>query len=166
MRRAQVVSFHCVLRSQVGNQVLSSTFNHDVITQVEGADPQGMMLAGLAEGLQGLKKGEKRKIFLDAKQAYGFYEPGLVKECPRGEISNGRELSVGAEVVMHSPEGERKVFRVVQATSRTITLDGNHPLAGMDLVFDIEATEAREATSEEIADSRVDAPSGPTSYLH
>lgn len=164
--RAQIVSFHCVLRSQVGNQVLSSTFNHDVITQVEGVDPQGMMLRGLAEGLQGLKKGEKRQIFLDAKQAYGFYEPGLVKECPRQEVNNGRQLEIGCEVVMHSPEGERRVFRVVEATSRTVTLDGNHPLAGMDLVFDIEATEAREATTEEIADSRVDAPSENVRLLH
>lgn len=164
--RAQIVSFHCVLRSQVGDQVLSSTFNHDVITQVEGGDAEGMMLRGLAEGLQDLKKGEKRQIFLDAKQAYGFYEPRLVKKCPRQEISNGAHLQIGAEVVMHSPEGERKVFRVVEATSRTITLDGNHPLAGMDLVFDIEATEAREATSEEIADSRPDAPSGPAQFLH
>jgi FKBP-type peptidyl-prolyl cis-trans isomerase SlyD len=164
--RAQIVSFHCVLRSQVGNQVLSSTFNHDVITQIEGGDAEGMMLRGLAEGLQGLKKGEKRQIFLDAKQAYGFYEPGLVKECPRQEISNGSELEVGAEVVMRSPDGEKKVFRVVEATRRTITLDGNHPLAGMDLVFDIEATEAREATKEEIADSRPDAPSGHTRLLH
>jgi len=119
-----------------------------------------MMLRGLAEGLKGLKKGEKRKIFLAATEAYGFYNPLLVRECPREEISNGGQLEVGNEVVMRT-DGKRKTFRVVQATSRSVTLDANHPLAGMDLVFDIEATDARYATSEEIAESQVEEQEGP-----
>lgn len=161
--RAQIISFHCVLRSQVGNQFISSTFNQDVITSLEGAEPQDAMLPGLAEGLQNLKKGEKRRIFVPAPQAYGFYDPELVKECPRQEIAHGNRLQLGNEVVMQSPEGQRKVFRVVEVRSNSVTLDGNHPLAGMDLVFDIEATEAREATSEEIAESRGD---DPANLLH
>ena len=157
--RAQIVSFHCVLKDRVG-KVLSSTFNHDVITQVEGPVE---ILRGLADGLRNLTKGEKRQITLSADQAYGFYDPHLVIECARNRLAQGDALEAGHEVLRQSQDGRQKVFRVTQTTCHSVTLDGNHPLAGQDLVFDIEATEARDATSEEIAESRF---VGSAQHLH
>jgi FKBP-type peptidyl-prolyl cis-trans isomerase SlyD len=152
--KAQIVSFHCVLRSRVGNRLISSTFNHDVITAIDAdAAPSESMLAGLAERLQNLKKGEKRSISLSAQEAYGFYDPSLVRECARADVSHGERLEIGSEVLARTDSGEKKMFRVVAAKSGSVTLDGNHPLAGMDLIFDIEATEARDATTEELAES-------------
>ena len=131
--RSQVVSFHCTLSNRVG-KVISSTFNHDVITQIEGGNG---MLPGLAAALEDLKKGEKRRILLSAEQAYGFYDPGLVMECPRKKLGRNKPLLVGDEVLTEMPSGERKVFRVIEVKESVVLLDGNHPLAGQDLVFDI-----------------------------
>ena len=157
--RAQIVSFHCVLRNQVG-KLISSTFNHDVITQMDG---QGDQLRGLIDGLQNLTKGEKRRICLAAHQAYGFYDPALVFETARSKLSQGSTLRPGQEVVSQLSSGESKVYRVIGTTRDSVTLDANHPLAGQDLIFEIETTDAREATLEEIEESRFgDVPQ----YLH
>jgi FKBP-type peptidyl-prolyl cis-trans isomerase SlyD len=156
---AQIVSFHCVLTNKVG-KVLSSTFNNDVITQSEG---HGDLLKGLVDGLQNLTKGEKRQISLSADRAYGFWDPRLVMECPRSRLHGGQALQAGNEVFTEGQDGERKVFRVTQTGLHSVTLDGNHPLAGQDLVFDIVTTDARDATHEEIAESNFGTPSA---YLH
>lgn len=158
--KAQVVSFRCVLKNRLGS-VISSTFNHDVLTHLDGEG--GEMLRGLAEGLQDLKAGERRTISLPADQAYGFYDPSLVIEVPRGDISQKGALKPGQSVSARAGDGKLRSFRVVEIAADAVVLDGNHPLAGQDLVFDIETVEARDATPEEIADS---APTADGPLLH
>lgn len=145
----QVVSFHCTLKNSLG-RVLSSTFNQDVITQASG---DASLLRGLAEGLQDLHKGERRNIFLRADQAYGFYDPKKVITRTRDEIPESDSLRMGETVVIESGPGERMSYRVVEISHEHVALDCNHPLAGQDLIFEIEAVDAREATAEEIRDA-------------
>jgi FKBP-type peptidyl-prolyl cis-trans isomerase SlyD len=146
--KAQVVSFHCILKTKLG-KVVSSTFNHDVLTMTGQND----LLNGLVAGLQNLSKGEKRVIRVPAAQAYGFYEPEKVLVRPREEFGTG--LRLGSRVSV--PQGETKiVYRVTELTQDTVTLDANHPLAGQDLVFEIEATAARDATDAELVESSDD----------
>lgn len=154
MMKAQIVSFHCVLRDRVG-KIISSTFNNEVLTCVDGP---GKLLQALAKGLQNLKKGEKRIISLSAEQAYGFYDPELVIRVSRRGISQGQSLQIGNQIITQANDGELKVFRVIQASVTAVTLDGNHPLAGHDLVFDIEAVDAREATAKEIKETSLRSP--------
>lgn len=148
--KAQIVSFHCTLKDKLGRQI-SSTFNQDVITQ-DPTSPQH--LAGLAKKLQNLKKGERRRIFLPADEAYGYYDPELVIEVPRRELDNGKDFEIGDEVRGRWKDGKVRTYRIVEATQKLLRLDGNHPLAGQDLYFEIETTAARDATNEELADSR------------
>lgn len=145
----QVISFRCILKNKLG-QVISSTVNRDVMSNVEH---QGEMLSGLVRGLQNLIKGEKRQINLGAKEAYGYYDPEKVITRRRDEINNGEHLKTGDQIMLNGASGERKLVRVVEATAELVTLDGNHPLAGQDLVFEIEAIDARDATPEEIAEA-------------
>ncbi|MBC7692945.1 MAG: FKBP-type peptidyl-prolyl cis-trans isomerase [Methylotenera sp.] len=161
--KTQIVSFHCVLKNKLGN-LISSTFNQDVLTQNSVEDP-GELLVGLAKGLQNLHKGEKRRICLSADQAYGFYDPKLVIELSRSEIAQGKHLKLGQEVKAHAENGEMKVFRVTHVHGNALTLDANHPLAGQDLVFDIEATEARDATPEDLLEPEV-RPTTTLKYVH
>lgn len=147
--KVQVVSFNCVLKNKFG-QVISSTVNHDVITHGQG---QGDLLSALAEGLHDLKTGEKRKIVLSAEQAYGFYDPDKVMVVSREELARGDKLRAGDQVLFLDRDGSRKKLRIVQASREVVTLDGNHPLAGQDLIFEIEAISAREATPDEIAEA-------------
>jgi len=146
--RTQVISFNCLLKNKAG-QFISSTFNREVLTLVE-AD-QAALLAGLAKGLQNLKKGEKRSISLTAEEAYGLYDPRKVILFPRKKLPQG--LRVGESVTIVGKSGVQRTYKLVQFMDDMVSLDGNHPLAGQDLVFEIEALDARDATRKEIDDS-------------
>ena len=143
-----------MLKDRVG-KVISSTYNHGVLTCSEG---QGKLLSGLAKGLENLRTGERRKIALSAEQAYGFYDPDLVIRVSRKGIVQGETLQVGNQILTQANDGEMRIFRVIQTFTHTVMLDGNHPLAGQDLTFEIEATDTRDATEEEIAESNVKIP--------
>jgi FKBP-type peptidyl-prolyl cis-trans isomerase SlyD len=145
--KPQVISFHCVLKNNLG-KVISSTFNRDVLTHSSGE-----RLPGLSDGLQNLEAGEKRRIFLSASQAYGYYNLNLVIEVSRKKISQGSKLKIGDKVSIHTQDKKLRNFRVIQENSRTLTLDGNHPLAGQDLIFDVEGVQIRDATQEELKES-------------
>jgi len=144
----QVVSFNCVLKNKIGT-VISSTFNRDVLT-VELVDHPSL-LSGLTKGLQNLVKGEKRTISLIAEEAYGLYDPKKVVFYPRKNLP--KTVKKGEQVNILSKSGIVRSYRVLELHSDFASLDGNHPLAGQDLVFEIEALEAREATADEIKDS-------------
>jgi FKBP-type peptidyl-prolyl cis-trans isomerase SlyD len=152
--KAQVVSFHCVIKNKLG-RVLSSTFNHDVVT---GHADGESMLRGLVDGLQDLREGEKRRISVSAEGAYGFYDPAKVIVCAT-DCLEGRPAVIG-ESLTCMYKGSPTEFRLTGRQGDLITLDANHPLAGQDLVFEIEAVSAREALPEEIPES------APTSLLH
>lgn len=143
----QVISFRCVLKNQLG-QVISSTFNQDVLTHSQSRSEK---LNALGEALQNLRKGEKRRVCLRADQAYGYYRPELVITRRLEQLDMSEPVQVGERIIYDS-NGKRGLYRVISVTADSVTLDGNHPLAGQDLVFEIEATAAREATPEEIED--------------
>lgn len=145
---AQIVSFHCVVKDQMG-RVISSTFNQDVLTYDEN---QKDLLVGLVKGLQNLSKGEKRRIVVSAKEAYGFYDPRQVLKCSRENLTRSKVLSLGDKVMLAN-DGDRQVYRVTEILGDHVTLDANHPLAGQDLIFEIEATAARAATKDEMSQS-------------
>lgn len=144
---AQIVSFKCLLKNMAG-QLISTSFNRDVLTSIPSED---VALKGLAQGLEGLKKGERRSIRLKAADAYGFYDPAKIILFPLNKIPDSRNVRCGQMVSILSKTGTLRTYRVLQMHGDMVSLDGNHPLAGQDLVFEIEATDAREATSDEIA---------------
>ncbi|MBY0316049.1 MAG: FKBP-type peptidyl-prolyl cis-trans isomerase [Bdellovibrionales bacterium] len=143
--RPQVISFKCILKNKAG-RMISSTFNKEVLTSVDGAH-EGM-LSGLAKKLQNLTKGEKRSIELFAEEAYGLYDPQKIILFPRKNLP--RSVKKGEAVSIVSKTGVRRAYLVVELHSDFASLDGNHPLAGQDLVFEIETIDARDATAKEI----------------
>lgn len=160
----QVISFRCTLKNRLG-RVLSSTVSQDVITQAP--DGRESLLRGLADGLRDLHKGERRNIFLRADEAYGFYDPGKVIVRGRDEIPDFETLRLGDMVLIESRSGERVAHRVADFDGDQVHLDGNHPFAGQDLIFEIEAIDAREATPEEIRDAADHGlASGPAELRH
>ena len=131
MMKARVISFNCVLRDPMG-KVISSSFNHDVLTpkmervteqreETLIAAPQASHfdfhepLQGLVDGLQGLKKGERRQIFVSAERAYGFYDPELVMKMSRKRFPQGDAMEIGFQVVTQAADGECRVFRVIES---------------------------------------------------
>lgn len=143
----QVISFNCLLKNKAG-RTISSTYNRDVLNGPSGVD---LGLTGLAKGLQNLQTGERRTVALSAEQAYGLYDPQKVILFPKGKLSD--EPKVGMIVSIKGKSGQTRVYSVLQVMDAFVSLDGNHPLAGQDLVFEIETLSAREATVEEIDES-------------
>lgn len=141
----QVISFNCLLKNKAGH-IISSTVNREVLTVIE-AD-QNAMLPGLAKGLQNLKKGEKRSISLRAEEAYGLYDPKKVILYPRKLLPEN--IRSGQTITIVGKTGIHRTYRIAEFHKSMVSLDGNHPLAGQDLIFEIETLEARAATREEI----------------
>lgn len=147
---AQIVCFSCTLKNKYGT-FISSSINRDVLTSLPG---DSGLLNGLAAGLQHLTKGEKRSISLSAEQAYGFYDQSKVILYPLKRVPDAGNLRVGQAITIVGKSGEARTYKVLQVFGETVSLDGNHPLAGQDLVFEIETLDVRDATAEEIYDSQ------------
>jgi len=144
---AQVISFNCILKNKAG-KLISSTFSNDVLTT--SSDPNAM-LEGLAKGLQNLSKGEKRLISLKAEEAYGLYFPQKIILYPKRKLP--QSLRVGETISIAGKSGLIRSYKVLEFHNDMASLDGNHPLAGQDLVFEIEALAVRDATPEEMIES-------------
>jgi FKBP-type peptidyl-prolyl cis-trans isomerase SlyD len=149
--KAQIVSFSCVLKNKLG-KIISSTVNRDVLTNSLNDDDQ---LPALANQMQDLKTGEKRCISLGAAEAYGFYDPKLVMTVPRKSLPHVSVQRGPNDTIILPSNGQTQAYRVVKVNDDEVTLDGNHPLAGQDLVFEIEALAVRDATPEEISQSQI-----------
>jgi FKBP-type peptidyl-prolyl cis-trans isomerase SlyD len=144
---AQVISFNCLLKDMLG-KTISFTYNKDVLTAV---DDEKAMLLGLAKGLQDIKKGEKRIISLSAEEAYGFYDPKKVVLYPRSRLP--KNIQKGTTISIIGKSGQSRAYNIIELHDNLVSLDGNHPLAGQDLVFEIEALEVRHATHDDIGKS-------------
>ena len=144
----QVVSYRCTLKNRMG-RVISFTVAQEVLLHPDGAED--LPLKALSDAMKDLKRGESREIFLRAEDAYGFYDPKLVKTLRLDGMTIEKPFKVDEEVRVMK-DGKSVLMKVIQVTSDTVTLDGNHPLAGQDLIFEIEAIDARDATPDEIGE--------------
>ncbi len=149
--KVQIISFHCVLKNKFG-KVLSSSVNHDVLTGPSHSTDKSELVA-LSLGLMNLTAGEKRSISLTAAEAYGFYDPKKVLTMPVGSMTQFKNSKFVEEPVVLDVDGQPRSFRVIEVTADNVILDGNHPFAGQDLIFEIETIAARDATDDEIIDS-------------
>jgi FKBP-type peptidyl-prolyl cis-trans isomerase SlyD len=113
----------------------------------------GMIVPGLEKELAGLEVGAKKTITVTPEGGFGEPDEELVMEIDRAEAPRPKTIAVGDELVMESPDGEEVVVRVMNVTEDTVTLDGNHPLAGMTLHYEVHVREIRAATEAEIEDA-------------
>ena len=110
----------------------------------EGRDPlefevgSGQIIPGLDTALPGMAVGDKKTVNVPCLKAYGPIQPGMRQGISRDSIPAEIELEVGLQLQMQSSDGQAVPVTVVELTETDVTLDGNHPLAGQDLVFDIE----------------------------
>ncbi len=140
----QVISFHYKVTDDRGGKVDSSE-GQAPLTVLEGA---GQIIPGLEKALVGLKKGDKKIIAVTAAEAYGERdEARLVKvgrdQIPAEEVKIGDRFRGGDE--SHSP-----TFVVTALSETEVSMDGNHPLAGQNLIFDVQVMEIRPATEDEL----------------
>jgi FKBP-type peptidyl-prolyl cis-trans isomerase SlyD len=142
----RIVSFHYTLRDPSG-RVLDSSAGAEPITYLEGA---GQIIEGLDAELRATNTGEKSRVVVPAKRAYGERNPAQVQRVNRNLLPIEGELKIGDQF-QTGPSRADPVVTVAGIEGDDVLLDANHPLAGVDLTFDVEVTNAREATEEELS---------------
>ncbi|PGH37984.1 MAG: peptidylprolyl isomerase, partial [Candidatus Nephrothrix sp. EaCA] len=114
----------------------------------------GNLIPGMEEGLEGKSAGEKFTVKISPEKGYGTKEPGLIRQVSRTQFEE-QDLQVGMR--FRTPAG---ISTITHIEKDTVTLDANHPLAGVELNFDVEITDVRAATKDELAHGHVHGPGG------
>lgn len=110
----------------------------------EGKDPlkftlgKGQMIPGFEKGLIDMKVNEKKTIHITKDEAFGDQREELIQEVPRTQLPENMEVKEGMGLVSSTPDGKKHNLTVKEVKDNTIIVDANHPLAGKDLVFDLE----------------------------
>ena len=155
-----VVSIHYTLTDDSGNKLDSS--DGTPLAYLHG---NGNLIPGLERELEGKAAGDKLSVKIAPADAYGEYDKSLVQRVPRRALKGIGNLQVGMQLHTQSPHGVRAVT-VTQIAGDMVTLDGNHPLAGKSLNFEVEIAEVRAATEEELAHGHVHGPGGHHDHDH
>lgn len=101
---------------------------------------QGFVIPGFENGVRGMAVGEQKSVTIPCDQAYGPRDDRMRVQVDRSELPQGIEPETGAVLRVQTPQGELHMT-VIEADETSLTLDGNHPLAGKDLTFELELVE-------------------------
>jgi len=102
---------------------------------------KGQVLPGFEQAVVGMNSGESKTVLVTADQAFGPYLDEMVVVVDRGRLPEGINPKEGNRIQLQSRSGETVTVTVMDVSESTVTIDGNHPLAGKDLIFDIEFIE-------------------------
>jgi FKBP-type peptidyl-prolyl cis-trans isomerase SlyD len=156
IKSGKVVDLKYTLSNSDG-EVLDQSDQSDPFSYIHGAQ---QIVPGLETALEGLKIGDKKKVVVPPEQGYGENDPQLKLVVNRSQFPAGAHLEEGMAFRANSPEGEDMVFRVESIQGDQIHVNGNHPLAGETLNFDVEVLAVRDATTEEMEHGHVHGPHG------
>ena len=101
----------------------------------------GMVIAGFDEGVTGMQIGEKKTIHIPASEAYGPVQQEMIMEFPKNRFPADLTPEVGMQLNMSNGQGQNFPVVIVEVKDEVVVLDANHPLAGKDLIFDLELVE-------------------------
>lgn len=101
----------------------------------------GMVIKGFDDGVTGMKVGDKKTINIPAESAYGEKNPDMLIEYPKSQFPENIDLQVGTDLMMSSASGQQFQVKIAGIKDDVVILDANHPLAGEELIFDIELVE-------------------------
>ncbi len=125
-----------------------------VFDSSEGGEPlefeigAGNVIQGFDEGVRGMSRGDKKRIEIEADEAYGPRVDALVQQIAREGLNLDREPEVGMQLGLQLPDGQEIPVTITEVTKDSITLDANHPLAGQKLIFDIELVNLKQGKQE------------------
>ncbi len=144
------VSIHYTLSNDDG-EVLDSSIGDEALVYLHGT---GNIIPGLETALHGKAVGDKFKVRVTAEQAYGEQKDDMIQVIQREMFEGIDEIEVGMQFHADIGSGPGEVT-VVKIDGDAITIDGNHPLAGVALTFDVEVVAVRPATKEEASHGHI-----------
>ena len=150
-----VASFHYTLTSPQG-EVIDSSRGREPLPYLHGV---GQIVPGLEKAMVGRVAGDSFQVVVAAAEGYGESNPEMMQTVPRAAFPQDIEIQPGMQFEAQGPMGPITVV-VASVDSDSVTIDANHPLAGMPLHFDIEIVEVREASVEEVLHGHVHGPGG------
>jgi FKBP-type peptidyl-prolyl cis-trans isomerase SlyD len=150
-----VVTIHYTLTNNSGD-LLDSSKGHDPLAYIHG---HGNIISGLEDALAGREIGHKFDVKIPPKDGYGTRDSKLVREVSPGVFKSMDKPEEGMQFRANTENG-MKVFTVTKIAGDKITVDGNHPLADVELNFNVEIVGIREASEEELAHGHVHGPEG------
>ena len=142
----RVVSIHYELTNPEG-EVLDSSKGRDPLTYLHG---HGNLIPGLESRIEGWSVSHAEDVHVPAAEGYGDHDPSKTIPAERSQFPAEAQIEPGVQFQAQGPQGPM-VVRVVKVEGEKVTLDANHPLAGVDLKFAVEVVDIREGTADEIA---------------
>lgn len=121
--------------------------NGEVFDSSDGREPleftvgAGQMIPGFENGILDMKLNEKKTIEIPASEAYGERREELMQEVPKNQLPEEIKPEVGMPLMAQLPDGGQQQLVIAEVREESIVVDANHPLAGKDLVFDVEVVE-------------------------
>lgn len=155
----RVVRFSYILTDDKA-QVLDRSIDGEPLAYLHGG---GAIIPGLEAALEGKRAGESLQVRIAAADAYGERDDELVQSVPREMFEGDDAVKVGTHFETSDDDGETRVVTVTGVDADNVTVDGNHPLAGIPLNFAVTIVDVRDASSEELAHGHAH---GPDGHLH
>lgn len=152
-----VVTIDYTLKNPDGKVIDSSqSEGRQPLPYIHGA---GGLIPGLESALEGKNPGDSLSVTIAPEQAYGIRDEKLVSTVAKTAFGNNA-IMVGAQFRTQDKQGHQQVVTITKIDADKVTVDSNHPLAGVTLHFDVTIKEVREATAEELAHGHVHGPGG------
>jgi FKBP-type peptidyl-prolyl cis-trans isomerase SlyD len=146
----KVVSIDYKLTDGSGKMIDSSE-NHGPLLYIQGI---GNLIPGLEKELEGKKAGDHLNVTIKAIDGYGEINESLCQTVPKSQFESTEALEIGMQFEVETEQGEL-VVSVTKIEGDMVTVDGNHPLAGVELHFDVTVKEVRDASAEELSHGHV-----------
>ena len=147
----KAVSIDYTLTNDAG-EVIDSSAGAAPLVYLHGA---GNIISGLERALEGKQGGDHIQITVEPQDAYGEYSPELVATLNRSMFEGVDELAVGMQFHASAPDGGMQIVTIRDLNGDEVIVDGNHPLAGQRLNFDVTVVDVREASAEEVAHGHI-----------
>jgi len=148
----KVVTLDYTLRDESGNILDQSSDGQ--FTYLHGANN---IIPGLEQALDGKSAGEKLNVKVSPEQGYGVRDENLSQVVGMEMFESPDDIEVGLQFQAQSGDGRTIIITVTKIDGEEVTVDGNHPLAGVTLDFDVSIVDIRDATEQEIAHQHVHA---------
>ncbi len=150
IKKNTVVAIDYTLTDKNG-EVMDSSKAHGPLSYIHG---NGNLISGLEKKLEGKKPGDSLTVSVPPEEGYGVRDEKAVQVLSREVFKGVESLEVGMQFQVQQEEGDQ-IFTVVAIEGDKVTVDGNHPLAGETLNFEVTVVSTREATEEEIEHGHV-----------
>lgn len=147
----KAVSIDYTLTNDAGEVIDSSTGAAPMV-YLHGA---GNIIAGLEKALEGKSAGEELSVAVEPEDAYGEYSAELVAVLGREMFEGVDELEVGMQFHASGPDGSMQIVTIRDLDGDEVTVDGNHPLAGQRLHFQVKVIDVRDASAEEVSHGHI-----------